>query len=173
MSTFAVDDTHILSSGRLKDVRLLPTLRITGETRDPGPLHDLALHLLIRTPDLVIEDVEVEIDTVPRTDCRKLEQSMAGVVGLAIKGGFTFKVKGAVGGKTGCTHLVHLLVTMAPAILQGYWALIDRHGSGAGDDTRKRASASAKFLKDSCYTWREDGEAYRALVAFAETGKST
>jgi len=168
MSTFAVDETHILSTGRLKDVRLLPSFRISGEKRDPGPLHDLALHLLIRTPDLVIEDVEVEINTVPRADCRKLEQSMAGAIGLAIKGGFTFKVKGTVGGKSGCTHLVHLLVTMAPAVLQGYWALLDRRESVPTDEARRRAALSAKFLKDSCYTWREDGEAYRGLISIAE-----
>jgi hypothetical protein len=167
-STFAVDETHILSTGRLKDVRFFFTSNVIGENHEPGTLHDLSVHLLIRTPDLVIEDVEVSIDTVPRSDCEGLERSLDGVKGLAIKGGFSAKVKELAGGKRGCTHLVHLLVTMAPAILQGHWALQDRTPPVPGEAARARAAASAKFLKDSCYAWREEGNSYRALLSIAE-----
>ncbi len=168
MATFAVDETHILATGRLEDVRLLPTFRVTGEGRAAGPLHDLSVHILVRTPDLVIEDVEVSIDTVPRPDCRGLEHSLDGVRGLSITGGFSSKVREAAGGRKGCTHLVHLLTTMASSVMQGHWALLDRKPSEPDEAARKRAASSAKFLKDSCYAWREEGDAYRTLVAFSE-----
>jgi len=172
MATFAVDERRILATGRLKDVRIVPTFKITGESRAAGPLHDLSVHVLIRTPDLVIEDVEVTLDTVPRPDCRGLERSLDGVKGLSISGGFSSKVKEAAGGKKGCTHLVHLLTAMASSVMQGHWALLDRKPSVPDEATRKRASASAKFLKDSCHAWREEGDAYRSLVAFSEGGRS-
>lgn len=171
METYETEDGRILATGRIKDVRLLPSYRITGEGRPAGTLHDLSVHLLIGTPDLVIEDVEVSIDTVPRPDCHGLEHSLDGLKGMAIAGGFTSKVREAAGGKTGCTHLVHLVVTMASSIMQGHWALLDRNPFVPDEATRRRAASSAKFLKDSCFAWREEGDAYRGLVSLAETGK--
>lgn len=168
MSTFAADDTHILCTGRLKDVRFLPSFTTLGEERAPGTLHDFSVHLLIRTSGLVIEEVEVSIDSVPRRDCLGLEHTLDGLKGLAVKGGFGVAARQAAGGRKGCTHLVHLVTTMASAILQGHWALLDRRVTVPDEETRKQAAESAKFLKDSCYAWREEGDAYRALVSRAE-----
>jgi hypothetical protein len=99
------------------------------------------IHVLIKTPDLIIEDIEVFINTVPNEDCRKLEHSMDAVIGLSVSRGFTEKVKALAGGKAGCTHLVHLLTTMAPAILQGYWALTARRTPRTDEDAKR-----AQFL---------------------------
>jgi len=170
MSTFEVDDCHFLSFGHFKDVRDFPSFSFTGQSFKSGALHDIEIRALIKIPELVIEDIEVAIITVPRGDCRTLENSLDSVIGLSISRGFTEKVKSLAGGNAGCTHLVHLLTTMAPAILQGYWALLDRKKSKSGEALIKRASSSARYLKNSCYTWREDGEAFLDLLDITENG---
>lgn len=163
-TNYAVDGTHLLCVGRFTDMRLVPTVNALGKSAGPGPLHDLELRVLVRTPELVIEDVEVDIVDVPFDDCRTLARSLDGVKGLSLSRGFTAEVKRRAGGAGGCTHLVHLLTTMAPAILQGYWAALDAAGGRSGSEY---AASSAAFLKDSCYAWREDGDAYARLSALA------
>lgn len=166
-TNYPFDDSHILSVGRLTDTRYAPSFGFTGRPHEAGPLHDFELYLLLHTPDLAIEDIEVKILTVPRPDCEALAHSLDAVIGLTISKGFTGRVKSLAGGRDGCTHLVHLLTTMAPAILQGYWALVDRKRPASEEVGRRRAAASAKYLRDSCFTWREGGESYRELLDLA------
>lgn len=168
MSTFAVDETHILSTGHFQDVRHFPSSDCAGRSYCAGTLHDLEIHVLLKTPEMVIEDIEVFVNTVPRQDCTTLSRSLDSVVGLSIARGFTNKVKELSGGTRGCTHLVHLLSTMAPAILQGYWAATDCRKDRTEEEARNHAASSAAFLKNSCYAWREDGEAYGELMEQAE-----
>ncbi len=172
MSTFAVDDTHFLGTGRFRDVRLYPSRGLLDKDIDAGTLHDMTIRVLVRTPGLVIEDIEVSIDAAPYEDCRTLERSLDAVVGLSVARGFTNRVKAAAGGKAGCTHLVNLLTAMAPAILQGLWALQARRREDAPHARRKYAASSAEFLKDSCHAWREDGPAFRRLREIAEAAES-
>lgn len=165
-STFEVDETHLLGVGRFKDERMSPTVNLLGIRRGPGPFHEMTIRALVRMPDLVIEDIEAEIDTAPFDDCKTLNHSLDALRGVSIARGFTAKVKDASGGPAGCTHLVHLMVTMAPAILQGYWAILDRRESRAG--SKEYAVSSARFLKDSCYAWRQGGRAYSLLEDVAK-----
>ena len=169
---YSVDATHMLSVGRLRDLRDFPSFGFTENPHPAGPMHDLEIFVLLRTPDLLIEDIEVAIHKVPRDDCLTLAHSLDAVVGISVSRGFTDKVKSLAGGKRGCTHLVHLLSTMAPAILQGYWAMRDREEAPSPEAGRRRAESSARYLKDSCYTWREDGEAFQELLERAGGGTS-
>lgn len=163
MSTRAVDDSRMLCSGHFRDVRLAPSTGFNGRLFDAGDLHNLEIHVLVKIPDLTISDIEVAINAVPMDDCNSLAHSLDAVIGLSIGRGFTGAVKNLAGGTLGCTHLVHLLTTMAPAILQGYWALLDTESRGNGVPVRGRAASAASFLKDSCHAWREGGPAFRAL----------
>jgi len=169
MSTFAVDDAHILCSGHFRDVRHEPSMGFNGHMFDSGDLHNLQIDVLLSLPGLVIEDIEVTINTVPMDDCNSLAHSLDAVIGLAIGRGFTGAVKNAAGGTKGCTHLVHLLTTMAPAILQGYWALLDAESRRSGALVHGRAASGAVFLKDSCHAWREEGAAFQTLREIART----
>ena len=105
------------------------------------------------------------IETVPRSDCMLIAETLNPIIGMAITGGFSSKVRELSGGVTGCTHLVHLLITMAPAIMQGYWAYLYQQKP---DMTKvkegKKAGIMSRGLKNSCYTWREEGEAYQKLI---------
>jgi len=165
VATYSVDETHLISEGRLTDVRLQDYYKFTGDKVEAGTLHDMKLILLMKIPELIIEDVEVIIETVPRSDCHLIAKSLDPVIGMAIRGGFSSKVRDLAGGTKGCTHLVHLLITMAPAVMQGYWAYLYQQKP---DMTKvkdgKKAGAMSRGLKDSCFAWREDGEAYRKMV---------
>ena len=163
MSTFAVDASHILYTGHFRDVRHAPSLGLNGYLFEAGDLHNLEIHVLLKLPELIIEDIEVSINTVPMDDCNALVHSLDAVVGIAIGRGFTGAVKNLAGSKIGCTHLVHLLTTMAPAMLQGYWALLDAESRISGVQRPGRAASGVVFLKDSCHAWREEGAAFQAL----------
>lgn len=165
MTTYACDEKHIITEGRLTDVRLKDYYKFTGEKIDGGTLHDLKLILLIKIPELIIEDLEVLIETVPRDECHKIGKSLEPVIGLAIRGGFSAKVRELTGGVSGCTHLVHLLTTMAPAVMQGYWAwLYQQKPDTSKPKDAKKAGVMGRALKNSCYTWREEGEAYQKMI---------
>lgn len=163
ISTYAVDEYHIVSKGSLKDVRMKDYYLFTGEKKDAGKLHDLSIVLLIKIPEMKIEDLEVILDSVPRNDCRFIKKSLDPVIGMSLQGGFSSRVREVAGGSKGCTHLVNLIVTMAPAVMQGYWAYYfqRKHDAAEVIGTQK-----GRGLKDSCYTWREEGEAYRRLSEF-------
>jgi hypothetical protein len=173
MSTFDVDEAHILASGRMRDVRLFPGLSPIGRAIEAGTLHDLSIRVLVEIPQMIIEEVEVSIDTVPLDDCLTLRHSLDAIVGLAIMPGFSDNVKARAGRVAGCTHLVYLLCTMAPSILQGYWAIMDKRTARGGDVApAERARSFTKYMKNSCRAWREDGAAYRELVAIAGKGEA-
>lgn len=164
MSTYPVDETHILSRGRLIEERIKPYYKLTGERVESGPLHNLEILMLVRTPDLVIEDIEVITGTLPRADCYRIVHSLDPVKGLAIRSGFTSKVRELAGGVKGCTHLTHLLCTMAPAVMQGYWAISYQKKYEKSGRSSNRAAKMGNMLKDSCFAWREEGEAYQRIV---------
>lgn len=165
ISTYSADESHIITEGRLTDIRLKDYYKFTGERVDAGILHDMSLVLLIRTPEMVIEDLEVIIDTVPRNDCLLIAESLEPVIGMSVTGGFTSKVRETAGGTKGCTHLLNLIVTMAPAIMQGYWAYIYQQKPDLSKiSSRNRSGSMSRGLKNSCFTWREEGEAYQKMV---------
>lgn len=168
-ATYSADENHLVSEGRLTDIRLLEWYKFTGERMDGGVLHDLRIVLLIKIPELVIEDLEVIIETIPREDCLLMADSLKPVIGMAIAGGFSAKVREAAGGVSGCTHLIHLLTTMGPAIMQGFWTYdSNKAGDRPKSSKSKAAESIMRRMKNSCISWREDGEACRKLRALID-----
>jgi hypothetical protein len=158
-TTYRSGDNHIITRCRLSDVRLREYYKLTGENVPGGTLHDMEVVLLIKTPSLVIEDVEVTMLTVPRADCNDVTKSLDPLIGLSIAKGFTANVRNLCGGVKGCTHLVTLLTAAGPAIFQGYIALRYQKEAGEKSERFNKASAMLSYLKDTCYAWRSEGEA--------------
>ena len=155
IATYPAGEHAIMVEGRLRDERLVDIFSITtAEKIPPGVVHDMMLRLLVRGPDLSIEDLEVEFIHVPRDACRETENCLRPLLGRRISQGFTSYVKKHFGGPCGCTHLTALLIAMAPAAVQGFWNQAV---------TRKMSSADAahvmdtNLLVDSCWVWRSDG----------------
>mgnify|MGYP006414782255 CR=1 FL=1 len=71
---------------------------------------------------------------------------------LTIAPGFTAKVKKIAGGIKGCAHLTTLLLSMAPAALQGYWIFEAREE----DRSENSILDFEKYLVDTFWAWRKD-----------------
>lgn len=154
ITTYAHDDQRIIIEGSLKDDRLVESYSFTGEKFFSGVIHHMTIRLLINCSNLVIEDVNVEMTSVPRDICRETIDCLEPIKGLIVTKGFIAKVKKIAGGKRGCTHLVELLQAMAPAAIQGFAAYRSRKQMAYDPERVKMVLA---FLVDTCRIWREDG----------------
>lgn len=155
ISTYAYGADAVVVEGRLTDNRHVKTYYFSdGRSRPPGVVHDLVIRMVVKGAGLVIEDIDADMETVPREDCREIADALKKVIGMKIQAGFTEKVKEKVGGAKGCTHLVSLLLTMAPAAVQGAWSAVARQPV----DPAKYSGAALRFLENTCWVWRSDGE---------------
>jgi hypothetical protein len=127
VTTYDYDGQRIIVEGFLKDDRFHESHVITGETFPSGVIHHMAIRLLVNCSNLLIEDVDVDLISVPREVCRETK---------------------------GCTHLVELLLAMAPAAIQGFAAHQSQKPSNFDPD---RANMILQFLVNTCHAWREDG----------------
>lgn len=154
VTSYEHDEKRIIVEGTLRDDRLHETYGISGGKIPRGVVHHMAIRLLIHCPDLVIEDIDVELISVPREVCRETVDCLASIKGLSITRGFTSKVKKLAGGKKGCTHLVALLLSIASAVFQG--VATHRTRKSESIDLHE-ANILYHFLVDTCHAWREDG----------------
>ncbi|MCK7509303.1 MAG: DUF2889 domain-containing protein [Desulfobacterales bacterium] len=154
VATYDYDGQRIIVEGLLKDVIFQESHAITGETFPSGIIHHMAIRLLVNCSNLVIEDVDVDLLSIPREVCRETIDCLAPIKGLTITRGFTLKIKKIAGGNKGCSHLVELLQAMAPAIFQGFAAQQTQKPAAFDPD---RAKKMLHFIVDTCHPWREDG----------------
>jgi hypothetical protein len=154
VTTDEYDRQRIMVEGVLRDDRFQESHVITGETFPSGVVHHMAIRLLVNCSNLLIEDIEVDLISVPREVCRETIDCLAPIKGLTITRGFTSKVKKLAGGNKGCTHLVELILAMAPAVFQGFGAHQSQNPSNIDSD---HAQMIFPFLINTCSTWRDDG----------------
>lgn len=157
--TYEYDESAVIVEGRLTDNRFRNTFYLSGDVRPPGIVHDLIIRIIVRGPDLIIEDIDVDMAEVPRDVCRETLNSLRAVKGMKISPGFTEKVKAAVGGAKGCTHLVALLLAMAPAAVQGAWAAMAQQPI----DPTNFSDKALEILENTCWIWRSDGELLKEI----------
>ncbi len=154
ISSYVIDEEHILLTGEFKERNLITVYEKSGEPIEPNVFHHMQIQLLIKISELKIVDIHSRIPGAPHDDvCREMDNCLDKIKGLIIAPGFTSKVKKNAGGIKGCVHLTTLLLSMAPAVLQGYWIF------GARDKNRSENSALnlEKYLVDTCWAWRKDG----------------
>ncbi len=161
VSTYEYDGQRLVVEGFFKDDRFHASRIITGESFPAGVIHHMAIRLLINCSNMMIEDIEAELLSVPREICRETLDCLAPVKGIVITKGFTEKVKKIVGGNKGCTHLVELLLAMAPAAIQGYASYQSKRPQ---DYDPERAKMILQFLVNTCRAWREDGPLVKVLI---------
>ena len=140
-------DTFIVE-GVLKDERLADSYGPVG-LRSPGTIHHMIIRMLVKGLYLLIEDIEVEMPTLPNEYCIETIKCLEPIKGMQIVSGFTSKVKSLVGGVKGCVHLVALLTAMAPAAFQGVFSGMDRKFKAPGIIGQK--------MENTCWVWRSDG----------------
>ena len=154
VTIYDYDGQRIIVEGILKDDRFQDSYLMTGEKFPRGTIHHMAIRLLVNCSNIMIEDVDVEMISVPREVCRETVDCLAQIKGLIITKGFTLKIKNIAGGNKGCTHLVELLQAMAPAVFQGFAAHQAQKKTSFNPD---QAKLILRFLVNTCHTWREGG----------------
>lgn len=160
ISSYIVDDEHILITGELKEQNLITVYRMSGRVVEPKVFHHMQIQMLIKTSEIRIVDLHVNMPSAPHDDlCREMERSLDGLKGLVIAPGFTSNVKKIAGGVKGCAHLTTLLLSMAPAALQGYWIFEARNENRNSDTTVEITD----YLTDTCWVWRKDGPLAKEL----------
>jgi hypothetical protein len=154
VSTYEYDGERIIVEGILRDDRFQDSYLLTGETFPKGAIHHMAIRLLVNCSNLIIEDADVVMLSVPRQACREVIGCLNRIKGLTVARGFTLKVKELAGGSKGCTHLVELIRTMTPAVFQGYATHQARKPVSFDPE---QADMILQFLTDTCHVWRKDG----------------
>jgi len=174
MATYEYDNKSIVVEGTLHDERLVDVFRPTGEQVKAGPIHHMVIRMQVGGPQLIIEDIDVEIETAPNELCQEALDSLRPVIGLPIVSGFTSRIKELVGGVRGCAHLVALLSAMAPAAVQGAWTAMSRKPVDP-----KYLPTAIERIKNTCMLWRTDGpfmrqyeEKFSQLLEQTESGKT-
>jgi hypothetical protein len=147
------DASSFVMEGKLTDTRFRKTFYMNGATRPPGTLHGLVIRMQISRTGLMIEDIEVDMNTVPRAECREISHCLECIKGMKISSGFSEKVKTMVGGAKGCAHLVTLLLAMGPAAVQGAWSIATQNPANPADYSKNTLS----YLENTCWVWRSDG----------------
>ncbi len=153
VDTYEHDEEMLLVEGTLKDRGHQEYYLETGERRESGIIHHIVIRFLMNVSSLVIEDIGVNMITVPREQCLETISSLESVKGMRIAAGFTVKMKELAGGIKGCSHLLALLTSMAPAAIQAYGVYQLRKPVDQGSPTENMF----EFIIDTCRTWRKDG----------------
>ena len=153
ISTYTVSPDAVIVEGTLTDECYVSRYYLTGEKRPPGYIHDLIVRMKVRGAGLVIEEIDVEMPTVPRAECHETIDTLKQLTGMVIASGFTQKVKEMIGGPKGCTHLASLVLAMAPAAVQGAWTAVAQTPVEPG----VYADRAMNFLTDTCWVWRKGG----------------
>mgnify|MGYP000703152645 CR=1 FL=1 len=160
VSTYEYDGHRLIVEGFLQDDRFQESRIITGESFPEGVIHHMAIRLLINYSNMVIEEIDAEFLSVPREICHETINCLAPIKGLSVTRGFTAKVKKIAGGNKGCTHLLELLLAMAPAAIQGYASYQSKRPQTYDPE---RSKMILQFLVNTCHAWREGGPLVKIL----------
>ncbi len=163
MKTYALDEDTILIEGWLREDRFHGVYDITGEAIAKGPVHHMAIRLMVGGAPLAILDAEAEMEQVPLEFCRDTLETIKKIIGLEISAGFQKKVRARMGGEKGCAHLTHLLTVMSQAAFQGYVAHKRKHQLPVPGSLEE--VEGLEYLLGSCRAWREDGPKVMNLKA--------
>jgi len=145
--------------GHLTDVKAYAFENDHRGTIRPGePLHDMWIRLTVDDA-LTIQAVEAVTDAAPYGVCPSIAPNFQRLVGLAIKPGFTARVKQLLGGVEGCTHLVDLLGPVATTAFQTVFPVLARERAGAIEGGA--APGRRPVLLNTCHAFASDGDLVR------------
>ena len=161
VKTYRISDEAVRIRGRVTDTKP-PGLYIADDP-DPLSVHDMVVDLIVSYPALVIEGVDVVLDTHPHESCPSIEASYQKLIGTSISRGFGRQLTTLFGGPNGCTHVGALLRAMAPVVVQSMYSMQfaapgDYDPWDPANRTQQDDERANKFVADSCHVWASDGE---------------
>lgn len=123
------------------------------------PVHDMALRLTLDR-DRVVVDIEAIMDVQPYTLCSDITPNFKRLIGVKVGPGWNRKVREAVGGVEGCTHLAELLGPLATVTFQTLSGDYAKELMGVATGERGKivgdAAGDTPFMLNGCYTWASD-----------------
>ena len=105
--------------GELHDSKMqdTPSFRNQGIHLAGEPIHHMWLRVTVNR-ELVVQAIEVAMDTYPLRDCPQAEPALQALVGHSMARGWRHAIQQHLGGVASCTHLRELLFAMATAAFQ-------------------------------------------------------
>jgi hypothetical protein len=137
-------DGHYDIEGHLIDTKAINFTVASGLRPAGTPIHSMWLRITIdRT--LTIVDAEASSDAMPYPGhCNVITPDYKKLIGLAIRPGFSNRLKELLGGVRGCTHITELAGALATAAFQ------TMAGQGMQDPAQK------PFQLDGCHALKTD-----------------
>lgn len=169
MRTYPLKDDRLIVEGWLRDERLASGYSWDRRPRLPGVVHWMCVRLLVGGRPLAILDAEVEMKAVPHELCPTTAETVKRLIGIPIASGFSRKVRKSLGGIRGCSHMMHLVLSMGPAALHGCWSQRSRTPRPLPRSLDELPELTE--LVNSCKLWREDGPLIKMSRDFLERRK--
>ena len=168
VQTYRIDGQTMRLRGRVTDTK--PAGLYVPDDPEPLDVHDMSVDLIVSFPSLVIQRVDVVLDTHPNAGCPSIEPAFEQLEGVSIARGFNRKLTELLGGPRGCTHVVALLRAMVPVAIQSVYSMqaADPERDPDADWKRERLSKDANidtsaFVADSCHLWATGGDHMTAV----------
>ena len=142
--------------GELHDSKMhdAPSFRDAGRRRAGEPIHHMWLRVTVNR-QLVVQAIDVAMDTHPLKDCPQAQPALQSMVGCSMARGWRQAIQKNLGGVASCTHLRELLFNLATAAFQTI-----PHAR----ESRRREAGLPRFDGDQppfymgkCMTWDFNG----------------
>jgi hypothetical protein len=164
--TYPLEDNRVIVEGWLRDERLIFGFHRDGQPRPPGVVHLMGVRMLLGDFPITILEAEAEMSTTPHELCPTVAETVKEIVGLPIVSGFSDQVRKKLGGAEGCSHLMHLILAMGPAVLHGFWAHQSRDPQPVPRSFEE--IPGLPYLINSCQLWKEDGPLIQQIKGMFE-----
>jgi hypothetical protein len=152
---FLRDDGLIDIEGQLTDTKPydFPNKDRGGFIHAGEALHGMSIRIAL-DETLTIREAEATMDFTPYNYCKQVAPIFDKLVGIRIGRGWLSKVKEAVGGRIGCTHLTELLGPMATTAFQTLVSVRKAEQEETGH--KQPHQEYVPHLINTCYTHADD-----------------
>ena len=133
---------------------------IRGHRPVGSHVHDMAVRLTLDSA-MVVQAVEVAMDSTPYAACAGAAPSFQGLVGRKVGSGWRAAVNEAAGGTQGCTHVRELLFVMATVAFQSMVGWRENDDEGFGNEVAQ--VTRRPYFLDGCRAWASNGEVVATL----------
>lgn len=166
--SYAAGPGEILIRGQVRDFK--PPGVYFDDDPNELEIHHMVIDLIVGFPDLVINDVQVRMETHPHGHCINIVDDYRKLTGVSIARGFSQKVRELFGGPRGCAHTTALLQAMAPVAIQSIWSM--RQVSQTEqmvappigvDAPPEEIRAQLAYNVNTCHVWSDPGPMFDAI----------
>jgi len=142
--------------GRLSDSKTHPVTLNSGRYLEAGQVYHGMLIRLTVDDEFIIREVDVQMPSVPTSECSGAAAAYVKLVGVRIGSGFSRRIKELFAGPGGCTHLTELLLPIATTAYQTIPMGRALVAPRTPEDTQAYARATGTLV-NTCYALRTDG----------------